>query len=863
MLSGNFNLMQKALVIFITFLSFTCFSQDLEEQIYVATETFIANKNPETFLELNKQEALFLNKVTTKDEQLALIFLLCNKAFYQKDINKQNDAITTYEKAWKRYNDFKISTISDYDIIEYCLKPLGNLYTKTNDYTNAENTIKQYIAIAKAKNNMDQEISGIINLSALYQALGKHQSVLALIEQTHQISKIKSAQKEKLQRLKATSSLALNKNLLSNDIVLPNFNVLHNKHQVAYESALRSHDYKSALKHFNLLNAYSKKDTLSVRQLAKKQLEKAQLHYLLNEKDKANTSLQLALKLLLPNHKKNSIPEPTSLYTENTFIDIFDFLARLEPDSKKALAYYDLSFYVSKLLTKNITSQQAKITNQAINRKRSESCIDLLFYSYQENSKSTYFYSALQYAEMNKASVLKDNYVKQSLLEKHPNDSLLLKEQQLLKTQELLTSNLIKKQLGYEATKNDSLNKQLLDVSIALKAVQKAIEHTYPNATSIINIEKLQEQLKTDEAILVEYFYGRQAIYQFIISEKHIDFIKIPLQETTQNSLVNFIHLFDNASAINNNIKAYTSEAFTAYNVLGIEKMSSKENLIIIPDGLLNFLPFEALLTKETLTTNFTSMPFLVTSHNVVYNSSIDFYLNNKQLPTQEKNILGIFPVFENTSQPLTYSISEAKSLEKQTKATLYMHDEATKQQFLNSVAEYNMLHLSTHATSGDFINPASIAFYDEPMLLNELYSLNIKPNLVVLSACETGVGKLQKGEGAMSIARGFQYAGAKNVLFSLWQINDASTTEIMNRFYKVFSKNHAVSYANRQSKLLYINDASISNLKKSPYYWSAFVYYGSISKPQKTSYVIYYIIGIFLVLIIVFLITRKRRKHE
>src|SRR5690606_35796985 len=186
-----------------------------------------------------------------------------------------------------------------------------------------------------------------------------------------------------------------------------------------------------------------------------------------------------------------------------------------------------------------------------------------------------------------------------------------------------------------------------------------------------------------------------------------------------------------------------------------------------------------------------------------------------------------------------------AKAIEKEMDASMFFNSEATKNNFLKSASNHTILHISTHATSGDFIYPSSIAFYDEHMLLNELYSLNINPKLVILSACETGIGKLQKGEGAMSIARGFQYAGAKNILYSLWQINDASTAQLMSLFYKNYQKSNSAFLANRQSKLDYLNDNSISNIKKSPYYWSAFVYYGDLVPEKDLNPIIYYILGV------------------
>lgn len=841
------------------------FSQNLEETIYIATEKFIENKNLESLEALSQQETSFKNQISTKNEQLAFVFLLCNKAYYLKDLNKFNQAITSYEMAWTYYNENQLSKISDYDIIEYCLKPLGNLYTKTNNYTDAENTIKQYITIAKKKKDNAQYIAGIINLSVLYQTRGMHQSVVDLINQSLEISKIDSKQKDKLNTLKASSLIALNKPKnynLENDINFTYSENPYNKHQLEYELALKNGDYKLALEHFNKSTLFQKRDSLTKREIAKNQLEKGQLEYLLNDFEKANQSLQSALHVLLPNFKETTFPEKTTLYAENTFIDIFDLLARLQVHPESALTYYDLSFYVSDLLIENLTSQESKIANQVGNRNRSENCIELLFQTYQKNSDPEIFTRALIYAETHKASVLKGVFQKKSLLQQHPDDSLLIQEQKLFRQQEQLTDLLIKTQLGYQTSTNDSINKQLLNLSIDLKNLRSKIDVKYPQSEYHLDVDEIKKRLETDKANLIVYFYGKRAIYQFVISEKNIALLKIDLTDDVKNSLINFIHLFDSPSAINNNVKNYTSQAFNLYQLLHLEEVSNSKNLIIIPDGLLNFIPFEALLTKNTESSDFSEMPFLVSQQAVGYNSSLDFYLHPKT-PTKNTSLLGVFPVFENSNQVLRYSVDEALAIKEETNGTILMNTEASKQNFMDSASKYGILHLSTHATGGDFINPASMAFYDEPMLLNELYSLNINPELVILSACETGIGKLQKGEGAMSIARGFQYAGAKNILYSLWQINDASTAQLMSLFYKNYQKSNSAFLANRQSKLDYLNDNSISNIKKSPYYWSAFVYYGDLVPEKDLNPIIYYILGVLVILIIVFLFFRKQKQND
>jgi CHAT domain-containing protein len=282
---------------------------------------------------------------------------------------------------------------------------------------------------------------------------------------------------------------------------------------------------------------------------------------------------------------------------------------------------------------------------------------------------------------------------------------------------------------------------------------------------------------------------------------------------------------------------------------------------VIIPDGLLNFIPFEALLTSKTTTSSFRKMPFVIKSQHIIYNSSATLYLTENQ-EHKNKDLLGFFPVFENTNQKLTYSIDEAEVIKEKMNSDIFMNSKASKINFLKNASKYGILHLSTHASSGDFINPANISCYDDVIILNELYSLDLKPDLVVLSACETGIGTLYKGEGAMSIARGFQYAGAENLLFSLWQINDLSTSQIMQSFYENYNTSESAYLANHQSKIDYLENEAISNAKKSPYYWGAFVYYGKLEPAESDNAIFYIIFSIFIASIVLLLIL-KFKKHD
>lgn len=830
-------------------------SQNLEEAIYNATETFNNSKSETSLQQLNKQIETFKPKLFSIDEHFAFLSLLINKAYYLSTTNKQQLAINTYVAALKHYQNNKIGETYKYNIIDYCLIPLGNLYIKSGDYTNAENIIKQYIFLAEKTKNNRQRVSGAINLAQLYYTIGKFKSAITIIESGLKINNISNSQLQKLESIKNNCLLASKQ---SSQIISENIIKKSNKdHHLNYRLALKNEDYEKALEYFILKSLELEKEKLTTRDNAKLNVEEAQLYYKLNDFKKASQALQSALLYLLPNHISGKLPKKSDLYPENTFIDIFDLLALIKSDTHQALSYYNLSFYVSELLTKNLTSNEAKLIHIYDNRERSEACIAILHNLYQQQQNTSIAEKAFFYAEKNKASILKSNIDKKSLLELNPQDSLLLREQILLHKNEQLTNQLITAQYAKDSQKSNQLSKKLTEISLELKTLNTNISKRYPNHQSNIDLNNLQQKLKQDNAILIEYFYGKNAIYQFVISQSSILLNRIERNDTFNTSIKKYISFFKDASAINNNINAYKSKAHELYKTLNFNTITNHiENIVVIPDGLLNFIPFESLLTETTSTNSYSKMPFLVKDRRLTYNSSAKFYLENKSFNNTSK-LLGVFPVFENSNAELSFSIDESKSIDKYINATFLMHQKATKKAFLENAPNYSILHLSTHADSGSFLEPSHIEFYDSTLYVNELYSLDLKLDLVVLSACETGIGVLNKGEGSINLARGFQYAGAKNILFSLWKINDLSTSKLMHNFYKNYAKTKSINIANQKSKINYLNDNTIKNNMKSPYYWSPFIYYGAI-KNNKTEPFPYYIIFSILCLIILFLAIKK-----
>ena len=146
----------------------------------------------------------------------------------------------------------------------------------------------------------------------------------------------------------------------------------------------------------------------------------------------------------------------------------------------------------------------------------------------------------------------------------------------------------------------------------------------------------------------------------------------------------------------------------------------------------------------------------------------------------------------------------------------------------------YSVIHLSTHGKADDRVGDYSfLAFTEIPdsleneyLYVRDLYNLRLNADMVVLSACETGIGELQRGEGILSLARGFTYAGAKSIINSLWSVNDQSTKFLMERFYTYLLEGLDKDAALRQAKLDYL----ASGENADPYFWAAFVPVGDMS---------------------------------
>lgn len=816
-----------------------------EEITYNAINYFMANPSLEGIKNLNTVETLFWKSQDkkTKEALLSIVVLNCNKGFFENEFGKTSYAINSYEKAWKTFHTYQLT---DYDIIENCLKPLGNLYITTGDYKNAEKTINSYYRIAKANKNAPQKTAAVLDLSNVYQNSGRTTEAIALIEKTIQAEKPIAEQRGLLLN-------ALGQNYLSRSVDKDVENAesaflkaipLLKKNNAQAETLLDTYVslYKIKIKNQTdeALDYFAKAKTV-FENLPKKEprkkaafyLEEANLLLYQNNLAEAQKVMQMIFGTLICNYSKEKslLPNESSLYAETILLDALDlqaalFTAKNQPE--KALKSYALAFHIEKLFQTLMLYENSKTTTQIKNRNRVEKCILIYQALFKKSANTSYINKAFQLVEYTKSRTLKNEIYK--------NRAASRNEKQKIEELRFWSNEISKEQQKGESAAIDKINKAIKRQNETMLVVKRYQPFRTKQNETIINISALHAKLEKDNAVMVEYFWGERTVYAFTVQNNQISLQSFCSKKTCEETILKYLDFFNDPDGISNNIHLYNKTAALAYKNLLLPAKSTYNNLIIIPDGILNFLPFEALITEESNTMHFEKMHYLIHDFNIAYNNSACFYLETKPFREKEKTVLGIFPVFEKTNHALTYSKKELQSIRNNFKGRFFENSDATYQNFKNNAAKYSILHLSTHATVGDIETPASIKFFYREILYSELYHLNINPNLVVLSARETEIGRPHRSESAMSLAKGFQFAGAQNLLFSIWKVNDYTTSVFMGYFYKSIKKNNSYFESNHQAKLAFLNDTKISNAKKSPYYWASFVYYGGIEDKDKNN---------------------------
>jgi CHAT domain-containing protein len=827
---------------------------DAEGFTYAFVDQYLARPDEVSLRLFDRYHKELWRPLVTAEENLACVILFCNNGYYLTRYGEIYKAIEAYEKAWKIFDN---AHLIDFDITEYCLKPLANNYSMLGDYSSAGNIVKHYLFLAEKEKNNEQILSGLINLAIVYHDTGKPSEAISLLQQALEI-KNRNTEKTGLvyaglagnyervgdlvkARRYAEMAIATFKNNRSENTPVQLVSV----YKTLAVLSMQEHRIDDALQSVQDAQriAASNKKNFQSRDLAKLNNSYAEILHIKKLYRDALKSYQNTLAILLPNYNssRDTLPEASSLYAENTIKETLDGMADVYlklNQPKLALTCYELSFTTEELLRIVYNYDDAKLQQQLENRRRTEGALTILYDLAIRSKDNEFAIRAFQFAERTKAITLRESFNSRYVRRNISTDSLIKQERVLRYKQAKINNAIALEQMKHEQADIRYINQLLADqnkIVLLLKGTENAVRQKYPEASrndfKPVDILSIQNKLTKDNAVLIEYFVGEESMFAFVITSTSIAFKKIDNPSAVKKDIIVLSDLFSDASAINNKVYQYKDVAFRLYTALELPNQNGQKKLIVIPDGLLALIPFDALLYEKSEGTQYATFPYLVRKYTIAYQTSAFIYSSYGSMPrsADKERLLGMFPVFDKTNQVLSYSVQEAEGIQSYINGKYLYKQEATMKAFVDNGNKYSIIHLSTHADAGNAQQPPSIAFIDSTLYLPQIYGLQFDTDLLVLSACETGAGMVVKGEGAMSLARGFQFAGVHNIIFSLWQVNDYSTAALMENFYENYSDTGLKADALCLAKLAYLNDDNIRNNHKSPYYWASFVYYGDI----------------------------------
>jgi tetratricopeptide (TPR) repeat protein len=433
----------------------------------------------------------------------------------------------------------------------------------------------------------------------------------------------------------------------------------------------------------------------------------------------------------------------------------------------------------------------------------------------------------------------------------------------------------------------DEYENESFTCSRKLDSLITYFETTYPAyyefkyANKTVPVTELQKSLDNNTAVL-NYFVSDSILFIASVTDSLNKIEEILIDSSFKKLITRYYINIKTAET-----ESFEINSYQIYKKLiePVQKhILHKEHLIIIPDDYLYYVPFETLI-ENIPTTNerkegYSILDYLIKSHSISYQHSATLWYNSikrvvELAATQKVNFIGYAPVFNKEKNnglilssnistfdttgnniayrsistdlkkfnPLPYTKDEIVSIvhlfEKHKKeAKAYLYSDANESNFKNNVGNYKYIHIASHGFSNDkepelsgivfsqnkdTIISNSDSKEDEILYVGETYNLNLNADLVVLSSCESGLGKLIKGEGLQALSRGFLYTGTPNIIFSIWKTLDKPTKNLMVQFYSNVLDGESYPEALRQTKLKLINDHQTSF----PHFWGGFILVG------------------------------------
>lgn len=512
---------------------------------------------------------------------------------------------------------------------------------------------------------------------------------------------------------------------------------------------------------------------------------------------------------------------------------------------------------------------------------------------FELTQEQKYFNTAWRFSENNKANlILGQLQVDQRTNKLSVPDSIIGQVQDLNSQISYLESMLFSWEEDTATIKDNrkaDYEGFLLESKEELAQLNDFIKAEYPNyhqlkfQSDYVSPAKLQKQFLRRNDLFVAYHWGRDFLYVFEIDKSSQKLRKIAL-DGLSDDILDFLKQMESPTST---VEAYMKANDKLFSKLFPDEhvLEQAKNLIIVPDNTLSLIPFGPLVPQQqdiNDKTIFADLNYLLKTHQVSYGSSATALV--KQSVTSDNRpvkVIGLAPFFEGMSadlmqdeevarakaSPLSWSKHELDNIANHFEVDQYVGDDAAKSDVTKNASDYSVIHIASHGLINDknplfsriLFNTADTSTVTDGFLnAIEVYSLRFPAEMVVLSACFSGAGVEASGEGIISMASSFFYSGSKNVIMTLWQANDQSTSDLMGDFYTHLAKGKSKNNALRMAKLDYLSNAD--NLRSHPYYWAHFISSGN-QNPLINRGIPGFVWGLALLMLLIIFVWFSKRK--
>ncbi|MCI4669008.1 MAG: CHAT domain-containing protein [Bacteroidia bacterium] len=597
---------------------------------------------------------------------------------------------------------------------------------------------------------------------------------------------------------------------------------------------------------------------------------------------KAIEAYQEALSFFIDNYepKENTdLPRNPSLENGRFLFETLTGLARAwkqsfqqgqnQTDLIQAYETYQVALQTIDSLRMELKSRSAKYFWGENLHEVIEESIQLCLELESLSGDETWNAKAYEFSNAGKAFTLKEKLMKRILIRfKKTNQNLLFIETEVEQSLARLQKELILAEKD-DPEKVASLRTKILEVRQTLWAWQDSLRAGNPDFNQLLSSSldikagQIQTKLEPDQVIW-DYFWGKNEVYRFGVSRDKIEAQKIGKVEKIEEAVDTFMTCLRNPQWIKEFAFSQEGKGVFANTSAKLFRLicPQGENLPpkveIVADGPLVRLPFSCLIEDEPSSySDYSELPFLLykTEFKYAYGKGLESTKKSDHFST---NYLGIAPSYAPNEvlqkldvrygpNTLKYNKKEVASASKLMGGNSFLGAEALKDSFLKYAPEARILHLAMHGYIDEHRPQYSkLAFGTEggakDLFGYEVSNLVLGAEMVVLSACETALGKYQRGEGNLSMARYFREAGCQEVLMTLWSIDDKATSQLLERFFEYYKEGNSASLALKKAKESYLEERDLGH----PFYWAAFVLVGE--KHEKEPFLpIYVILAIVL----------------